>query len=1013
MRPLLLSVTLTALAQAEDVIRPGDRYAVIEGETVRGLVPAEQAAALRPLVARADAILRAMARDAGVGSGARLPLQFADHFDDHNGFSITVPYAMVQVQLASDPPTSFIFTGHDELERTLVHEFAHHLSNHDDPQPVRRALRSVFGNVLPSEPFSALLFYVSTPAHVTMPDFWHEGLAQWAETTYADPRSAWTGRGRDSLTHLVWRLDAADDAIPPPGDWRQSRQRWPFGSSAYLYGLAYTRHLASACTDRGDLWAFMRAQQASWAFEFDRGARAVAGVAHATLIAEARAALLTEQRDQLQRLRAAPVTSAKRLTPPDTSLGAPAWLPSGELFLAVDQPTGRPRYMRCNRDGELTDLGMAAWAMAPARSSGYQLAFAEQPVGNDQFARSRVVVLRIERGQHAFMGSFGPNPNLENQLFALGAPRFENLVFDEERLTMPDAVAKQLAAIAIRPAHAQMLVVKHIDLETWTEFSTQGRPWSPALRPRANALPERETLVKYPTLPPAPTDLCWVETDHDGSRLVLAPLADPAQRTVLAQVRGRILHPCWTADGARVFFCADHSGVANAYAVDVAHPQQLIPVTNTIGGVVACVPSPDGTDLAIIDHDRQGPFLAIISADPKTWATAVPHIELAWPAPVAPRSGALPEQPAARPLPVDPGTAAEPVPYRGWAEIRPWFWTPTTLVVPEGGYGVVAVGGDPLATHQLQLSAGVGAADGTPIGLAAWSYGGWPVDLTALGWRAELAYDNEMVRSDGSAADWIDQRDTVELRAGLHRDGQRRSWRAWLAGGVTDPSPADATRDELANGAIPLVTPESGSERYAEAVLAYDDGTLFPGSYAREDGGTLALSVRRSGFGGDIDGTSARADAGWTLSVVPAWGHQVVVGGSAGWSDTPATLQGRFDVGGNLGQGLPRGYNLIQASGAHLLGGSAAYRLPLWRPYHGADTSPWAWRQLVLEGFYDAARAGDDDFGRDSDWYRSVGAELHLDFTFSDIPLAPGLGIARQLDGDEDVTAWLALGFRF
>ena len=26
---------------------------------------------------------------------------------------------------------------------------------------------------------------------------------------YADPESAWGGRGRDSLTHMAWRLDAA------------------------------------------------------------------------------------------------------------------------------------------------------------------------------------------------------------------------------------------------------------------------------------------------------------------------------------------------------------------------------------------------------------------------------------------------------------------------------------------------------------------------------------------------------------------------------------------------------------------------------------------------------------------------------------------------------------------------------------------------------------------------------------------------------------------------------------
>jgi hypothetical protein len=229
---------------------------------------------------------------------------------------------------------------------------------------------------------------------------------------------------------------------------------------------------------------------------------------------------------------------------------------------------------------------------------------------------------------------------------------------------------------------------------------------------------------------------------------------------------------------------------------------------------------------------------------------------------------------------------------------------------------------------------------------------------------------------------------------------------------LTDPDPVDATLDELAAGAVPLAPPERGTERYVECVLAYDDGSLFPTGYARSDGGTLALRARHSGFGGDLDGNQLRADAGYSLDLVPAWGHQVVLGASVGWSDAEKTLQGRFDVGGDNALGQPRGYDLIVDTGANLLAGSLAYRLPLWRPFHGAATSPWAWRQIVLEGFFDAAQASDDRPGA-GDWFRSAGVELHLDFRFSDLPLAPGIGVARQLDGDGDITAWLALGFRY
>ena len=175
--PTVLFAAAIAPAQFP-LIWPGESIATIDADHLRAYVPAEHAEDLRGLVARADWIYAQMCRDADFQPTRKLRLLISDWRDAHNGFSFVVPFPLVQV------------------------EFAHQISN-DRNSGLRGAVEGVFGRILPNDLFSFMLWYVSTPAHQTMPRFWHEGLATWAETAYADPDSVWGGRGRDPLVHMV------------------------------------------------------------------------------------------------------------------------------------------------------------------------------------------------------------------------------------------------------------------------------------------------------------------------------------------------------------------------------------------------------------------------------------------------------------------------------------------------------------------------------------------------------------------------------------------------------------------------------------------------------------------------------------------------------------------------------------------------------------------------------------------------------------------------------------------
>lgn len=962
---------------AQTLIWPGEPIATIDAAHLRAYVPAASADGLRDLVARADHVYGHMQQDAGFVPGEKLRLLVADWLDDHNGYSFVVPFPLVQIELAPAQAPSTIFAGGRDAERTLIHEFAHQISN-DRNHGFRGGLERVFGRVLPNDLLSLLLWYLSTPAHQTQPRFWQEGLGIWAETAYADPASAWAGRGRDPLTHMVWRLDAAAGAVPAAADWRITWHQWPFGGEAYSYGAAYTRFLAGELGSRASMWKFVQTQARMWPFVFDRGAIAAVGERHAALLARARQQLLAEQAGILQVLRAAPVTQLVRRTPRDMTVGAPAWLADGSLRFAGNPAQDRARLHTLTAAGELVASTAATWALSPVR------ALPDGGRGNgvvyDEFnwrGIRRVVVDGQVVGWRLMQPDAGPQRGSERLLVAI---------------QLRDGGGQQLVAHTLRDGEPGPA----------TTLATQDTPWSPALRPGA-----------------ADRELAWVETDDAGSRLVLGSLDGSTPRTVLWSVRGRILHPAWSHDGAALYCCADHTGVANAWRIDLAGGKVVVrAITNTIGGVVACVPSPDGRTLALVDHDERGPFVATMPNDPAAYATAVPTIPLAWPAPVAAADTAA--NPAARPptpippLPANAGSALAVAPYDGLGEIRPRFWAPSTFAVPDGGYGVYGLASDPLFTHVVQAGVGVGFVEQEPVAFLGYDYLALPIEFGIAGGRSERTFAETVLRGNQR----FDYTETVahgEVRAGRGLFALERTFLGYVGLGIEDHDEVDDAAQEYLGGTY-VKPPLRDTDRYVEVTVGYDDSTFYPTSYTHEDGITGRAVYRHSGLGGELQRNLALGDLGYTWSLFPEAGHQLVVRSQVGWSDGDDTLQGSFSIGGGLSYGLPRGYyDEAVATGRYLLAGSVAYRFPVWRPFAGGGTTPFRSRQLVVELFGDSANVADTRLGggTSSNWFSSVGAELLANAEFMDAIFSPGIGVAFQLDGERDVKAYFSLGFSF
>src|SRR5690606_6638400 len=105
----------------------------------------------------------------------------------------------------------------------------------------------------------------------------------------------------------------------------------------------------------------------------------------------------------------------------------------------------------------------------------------------------------------------------------------------------------------------------------------------------------------------------------------------------------------------------------------------------------------------------------------------------------------------------DPAPITGTGPYRGLTRVRPLFWTPTTLAAPYGGVGLFAYASDPLMTHHLAASAGIGPSGHEPVGQLTWLYAGWPVELGITGWHSERTYSNLLLDSAGDDHDYVER----------------------------------------------------------------------------------------------------------------------------------------------------------------------------------------------------------------------------------------------------------------
>ena len=804
----------------------------------------------------------------------------------------------------------------------------------------RGRLARVLGEQTPADPLSLLSTLIVLPAADSFPSWWTEALLAWQAREDGDVRpNTWR-----TLARTVWRLEA--DATPDPGQWRTAVAEWPYTLRASAYGLAYGEALAARFPGR--LTEVARDHLVQPPFWFAEAPTALLGVGHDALLAEVAGQVSTTQQRDVAAIRAAGVRAPERRTPAGIQVREATWLVDGTLLVREDDVLlGTRRLTIRDANGQRRDDWFTTlWMDDDARDLRRASASAARPTGTlsamDVHGRTRARMiggpseLRLRHGIALTDGTV-----LGIEMLAQGGQRLIHARADGTMLT-----------VAPTPADAL--------------------PWSPAIAPDGQRV-------------------AWIERSADGSRLMEADLPGFTALRVRWTVAGVMLLPQYMTDGLAIVLSSDHTGVANAWRVD--QDGMASAITNTLGGVLACLPAADGSCYAIIDHDRDGAFLGFL---PVSGDAAPPLLaEL-------PSGGSSSGTGTVLAVPLHPAKRGDGFHDAGLRAVMPTTSPsrigPSSQLGTSDDIGVQVVSGDPLWRSRLILGAGAGHG-GHPVGALRYaSLHLAPLELAVGVYRHEDLYEDMLTIPQGRT----NYEDTVS--------GGRLSASLVETIGIH----VGVERHASNQNALPPMDPSpfAGNERYVEATARVDTRSEHDLSPGPESGLATTLEARHSGLGGDLERNRVVLGLEGTLSVWPAAGHQVVARTVVGWSDGDDPLQGSFAVGGHTinSTAILRGYGDVQAVGAHLAGWSLAYRLPLWRPRFGSGTQPWYIRQLVLEPFVDAAKTTPDQGSGMGRWYRSLGTEVHVDVDLWIMRLRPGVVFAQQLDGPKDIEFAFTIG---
>ncbi len=868
-----------------------------------------------------------------------------DNTDFANGLATVLPYNAMYIHLSPPFPDVTIGETDDWLELVLIHEYVHILTL-DPVRGYASDVRSLFGKTMPGfDPLSSILFLLTAPPNIFLPDWWTEGIATWAETEYT-----LSGRGRSSFVDMIFRMAVMEDKIPSIDRLNGDVPYWPSGSTPYIYGMLMKKYIAE--TFGRDLPGKLNtAHSGRLPFFINHPPKKLTGMNYIDLYREMVKDLMAEQIQKINMLKFEAFTEVIDLPVTGERLTHPRVSPQGR-YLAINRRDPNDHETIVIYDIQTFD------EVSRVRKMPSDHGISWSPDGK-----------RLYFTQAARKNSY----DMYQDMYAF------NIETESLEQVTSNIRAKE---IDVSPDGRRIVFVKtetgrqHIAVLTLENGQTRYLTGNDG------------QVISSPRWSPDGQSLVFSKIDINGEMSIERYHVDTNSIDILLKSHDHNIFPAWSADSSHIIYSSDKTGVYNLYAYSLSE-KIVYQVTHLPGG--AFHPEVSGNKIYFSRYSAKGFDIVEIPYAPSRWSADIgPYIKSSWDKHVT--------RDYERSVRKDVITKKHSIKkYDPKGTLRPRFWLPYISSDDEGTVlGAFTAGHDVLQYHAYMLRAGHGVSGRTYFDFN-YLYDRWKPSFVFRAYSQPVYYSD--LFADGSGYYERSSGAGLEVRYPLPMRHLEASYT--VKAGVNINKVSNLTN--IKGRKVDTFKLFQGRKDSIYAGFTYNGALRYPLSVSFEDGRELSVLFRNY-----VNGPEHKEYLfDYKEYLGRSSNHVIYINLRMAFSGGDQTAQQSFQIGGvpYVQNRYPlRGFPSNYKKGKHALTSTLEYRMPLRYIFRGWNSKPVFIDRFHIALFTDTGNAwgGKKDFEL-SDFLAGIGAEARMDTVLGyKVRMTPAMGIAQGLtDGGE------------